>query len=247
MWVVMDCQTAIEYINLHADGMLGDADTQRLFEHIRSCEHCKIELDKTLTLKKALSSLDELEPPAGLALGAIKKAKKRRIPVFAYASAALAAALALIAVFSSDIFPNKTLDGATGSTYFKESLVQEFASADSAPAEAPELAAAPAASLAPEEGAFGSTAQDSSTESKEMGKAPVASIVIPFEESENFREALYEFFDKYDISPEQEDDSGVLFIVPEGSLTELKAILENAGVASGELAEGSAAEFIFEK
>lgn len=243
----MDCQTAIEYINLHVDGMLGDADTQRLFEHIRSCDHCKKEFDKTLALKKALSNMDELEPPAGLALGAIRKAKKRRIPVFAYASAALAAALALIVVFSSGILPNNTLDGATGSADFEEPMAREFISADSAPAEAPEMAAAPAASSAPEEEARGSAMQDSSAVRKETGKAYGASIAIPSEESEDFREALYAFFDKYDILPEQEDDSSVLFVIPEGSLTELKAILENAGIASDELAEGSAVEFVFEK
>ncbi len=246
----MDCQTAIEYINLHVDNMLGDADTQRLFEHIRSCEHCKKELDKTLMLKKTLSGMDELEPPAGLALSALKKAKKRRIPVFAYASAVLAAAIALIAVFSSDIFPNNYGDGETGSVAFEKSMVQEFAAADNAPAEEPEMAAMPDASCAPADGAImgAGEVQDNGTVRIEMSKAPAVSIIVPSDESVDFREVLYAFFDRYEISPGQADENCVLFDIPEGSLTELKAMLENAGIAYGdELVEGCAVEFVFEK
>jgi anti-sigma factor RsiW len=150
MWVVMDCQTAIEYINLHVDNMLDDACTQQLFEHISTCEHCRRELDGTLMLKKALSNFDELEPPAGLALGAIRKAKKRKLPVFAYASAAVAAAITLIAVFSSSIFPNNYGESGASVAFDKSYAAQEMEAPKAAPE--PNLAAAPAATEAPAAG-----------------------------------------------------------------------------------------------
>lgn len=246
----MDCQTAIEYINLHVDNMLDDACTQQLFEHTRSCEHCRKELDKTLMLTKALSNLDELEPPAGLALSAIKKAKKHRIPVFAYASAAVAAAIALIAVFSSSVFPNK-LNDSTESVAFEKSYAVQEMEAPKAAAE-PNLAAAPAASEDPEAGndsvTLGIGAPEDSVVRSELDSGVDISITVPAESSISFRASIESFATKYEITLEQADDTAISFVVPEGSESELKALTDNAGITyDGEITAGNLIEFTFDK
>lgn len=92
----MDCRTAQENIGLFVDGMLGEDEARRLQDHMASCPSCLKEMEDLVRVKKALGSLEELEPPAGLAQSAIKKAKKR--PWLAYVSAATAAAAAVIAL-----------------------------------------------------------------------------------------------------------------------------------------------------
>lgn len=245
----MDCQTAIEYINLHVDNMLGDADIERLFEHIRSCEHCKKELDNTLMLKNALSNLDELEPPAGLALGAIKKARKRKIPVFAYASAVLAVAIALFAVFSSALFPNDYGD-ATGSVAFEKSIAQDVEAPEAAPAsEAPQMAAMPAATAPGDEGTsmLGMTPAEGGIVRTEAANGVAVSVTVPSSSSKDFRESLNSYMDKYGVTPGKPDENIVSFSVPTGGADELKALIAAAGVSyEGELSEGSGVEFTFE-
>lgn len=101
----MDCRMAKENIWLYLDGFLDGAQKKDFEEHVQNCPACRKDLDDALRLKTALAAMGELEPPAGLARSAVRKARKRRIPPFAYITAAMAAAIALIVVLTSSIFP----------------------------------------------------------------------------------------------------------------------------------------------
>lgn len=103
----MECRIVQQNIDLFVDGMLSENDRQQLLDHAASCASCQKAIDDALSLKNALGSLGELEPPQGLAMSAIKKAKKlekKRKPLFAYvsvATAAVAAAIGLVVVLTS--------------------------------------------------------------------------------------------------------------------------------------------------
>lgn len=103
----MDCRIVQQNIDLFVDGMLSENDRQQLLDHVASCASCQKAIDDALSLKNALGSLGELEPPQGLTMSAIKKAKmseKKRKPLFAYvsvATAAVAAAIGLVVVLTS--------------------------------------------------------------------------------------------------------------------------------------------------
>lgn len=107
----MDCIEAREKINLFVDDLLDDAEKQRLIWHASMCPQCKQALDDAVRLKQALAGLKDVEPPAGLAAVAVIRAKKRRIPVFAYATAAAAAVIALAFVFSPQLLRGNDLTG----------------------------------------------------------------------------------------------------------------------------------------
>lgn len=102
----MDCIKAREKIDLYVDDMLSEAERQRLNGHVSSCSQCWKALDDAIRLKRALGNLPEIEPPAGLVASAVRKAKKRRIPVYAYATAAAAAVVALAFAFSPQLMSN---------------------------------------------------------------------------------------------------------------------------------------------
>jgi|GEM_PF-1477200 len=112
----MDCQTVKEKINLYIDGMLSSAESLQLVMHAESCPECKKELDDKLRLKKALSALGELEPPEGLAAGAVRRARKRRGVPIAYISVGVAAALALVVILTTGVLPQKANDAERIST-----------------------------------------------------------------------------------------------------------------------------------
>ena len=106
----MDCQTAKNNMHLYIDNMLSGTDRERFIHHIENCEQCRNALEDFMAVKNAMSSMNMAEPPKGLALEAIKKAKKRRIPVFAYASACIAAAAVLVVFLSTDILSGGGMD-----------------------------------------------------------------------------------------------------------------------------------------
>jgi|GEM_PF-2798469 len=101
----MDCRIVQQNIDLFVDDMLSENDRQQLLDHAASCTSCQKAIDDALRLKKALGSLDDMEPPQGLAMSAIKKAKKnKRKPLFAYvsgATAAVAAVIGLVVILTS--------------------------------------------------------------------------------------------------------------------------------------------------
>ena len=97
----MDCKTARENINIFDS--LSQKEKDNVLEHVQRCEKCNRELVNSELLLEELLGLDELEAPEGLAQSAIKKAKKRKLPIYSYVSVAAAAVIA-IAVFSSSSF-----------------------------------------------------------------------------------------------------------------------------------------------
>ncbi len=110
----MDCSEVKEKLNLYVDGMLDDAEKQSLEAHAASCPQCGKALSDALRLKRSLASLGEVEPPAGLAASAMRKAKRRHVPWYAYSAAAAAAVVALAFALSPLMTPGgvnmKSLD-----------------------------------------------------------------------------------------------------------------------------------------
>lgn len=98
----MDCKTAKEYMNMYVDNMLDEAEKDQLLLHVQSCAQCKKDYDHSIRLKEVLSGLGNVDPPEGLAQSAIKKARKKKVPAFAYISAGVAAAVALVIILSSN-------------------------------------------------------------------------------------------------------------------------------------------------
>lgn len=106
----MDCKIVQQNIDLFIDGMLSEDEQQQLLDHAASCASCQKALDDAMRLKNVLSSLGEIEPPQGLVMTSMKKAKKKK-PLFAYISAATAvvvAAVALVVVLSPGLSKTET-------------------------------------------------------------------------------------------------------------------------------------------
>ncbi len=101
----MECNEFNEKIDLFIDDMLNDAERQRLIWHASSCTSCKKAMDEAVRLKHALSNIGQVAPPAGLTASAIKKARRRHIPIYAYASVAAAALIALLVVSAPLLTP----------------------------------------------------------------------------------------------------------------------------------------------
>ena len=135
----MDCRIVQQNIDLFVDGMLSETDRQQLLDHAASCVSCQKAIDDALCLKNALGSLGELEPPQGLALSAIKKAKKKK-PLFAYvsvATAAVAAAIGLVVVLTSgtNMDHNSTRMAGESAVYSMSAADNGTGSAEMAPQE----------------------------------------------------------------------------------------------------------------
>lgn len=105
MQELINCNNATEYINMYIDNMLSDTERDQLMQHISSCAHCKKVLGDAIALKSALFGLGDVDPPAGLAATAIQKARKRRVPPFAYISGAVAAVVIAVAVIATSVLP----------------------------------------------------------------------------------------------------------------------------------------------
>lgn len=258
--LVMDCQTAIEYINAYADNMLNKKEAEQLLLHVSSCGKCKKALDDIIAIKRAIAGLDEIKPPAGLAISAIIKAKRRKIPIFAYASAGIAAAIALVAVFSSGIFNNINYTpsdkAAQPAAYSEKMAAGNALQASSEPEEAPmsDLALAPEATAMPEpmptlaptmELADG----DGNSFSGEVRTASVPFINVPADVSEDFRQALEEFLTADSIEHEFYDVGEIVtvsFVITEDKLEDLKLLIEGSFQYEGKINAGTV-EFIFSK
>ncbi len=249
----MECREAIEYINLYVDSMLSQAETELLAAHINSCTGCKKELEDITALKRALEKLDRLEPPAGLAASAVRKAKRKKIPVFAYASAGIAAAIALVAIFSSGLLNNANDMSRQKISY---SMADEnYAEEDmdgvaAAPQAMPEAASAPMPESAqiqePQEMlTMEAPAVDNSAAGRGASESYAISVPVVPENSDNVRELIESFIEKYDIEIEQTDDS-ISFVIPEQHMDELMLVIEESGIEFEQaLIEGYRIEFIF--
>lgn len=148
MWWGMDCRTVQQNLDLFVDGFLSEIDRQQLLDHAANCAACKKAAFDAVRLKNALASLGEIEPPGGLAMSAIRQAKKKK-PVFAYISvgaAAVAAAVALVVVLG----PGSGLDNSTrmsaGVEMYSESAAEEAGAQPADMMEAPQQAMGGAAS-----------------------------------------------------------------------------------------------------
>lgn len=252
--LVMDCQTAKEYINAYADNMLDKKETQQLLSHISSCSKCKKDLDDILAVKSALSGLGEIEPPAGLALSAIKKARKRKVPVFTYASAGIAAAIALVAVFSSGILNNNSSDGgvrnAAPVAYSAKSeadMEMQAPAASAAPME--EYALAPKATPEATSEATPAATDENDCAPAEMRSASVPFINVPADVSDSFRISLEDFLTVNNIEYkylEGGDIDTISFTITEDKLEELKTLISDMFEYRDKIIAGTV-EFIFSK
>ncbi len=137
----MDCRIAQENIDLFVDGFLNEKDRERLLKHAATCAVCQKAIDDAVRLKNALASLPEIEPPKGLAMSAIKKAKSKK-PLFMYvsaATAAVAAVVALVVIFTPGIGMKDATRSAGGAESGVAAAKDESPAAQMAPAEEEQL------------------------------------------------------------------------------------------------------------
>ena len=224
----MDCRTVQENIGLFVDDMLSEAEKRQLLDHTASCPSCREALEDTMRIKQALGSLNELEPPEGLARSAIAKAKKNK-PLFTYASVATAAAAAVIAlaiVLTSGPMPKNAAEDPM--MYSMDCAPAEEA-AEMAPAEEPQMEIM----TEREEGAngiFAGTAEDSA--------APIADE----EHADDVHSATY------DSEKEFTDAGNTVYFVPlslpDGTVLEGIMLTDESTVLNYRLQDQSA--FVFE-
>ena len=261
----MDCRTTKENMELYIDGFL-DAEKQQLFEmHISGCKECQRELEALAVLKRALADMGGLEPPIGLAKSAIKKARKRRLPSYAYISVAAAAVLAFIVILSTGIMINQNADmaaskekmAASGSlaqdedgAIEAETFAMDMApAAEAAPAE--DMADAPSEAVmaaAPEEAAVARS--DEALQSDVMLAESVVEpyVVTVIAGNDGIRKGLDQLIEKYKIAVSvisENETTRVSFIVPEPALADFQELTLDLQY-TGELIANGYAEFIFE-
>jgi predicted anti-sigma-YlaC factor YlaD len=270
----MDCQTAREKIDLYIDGVLNPADIELLLAHVEFCPDCRSELDDMLRLHKALASLGEVEPPAGLAAAAARKARRRRGMPFAYISVGVAAAMAFILVLTSGILPQLSnssekmmpesymmvapADGADNGTQSERAAggaaeapaAAEQAEANSASRD--DIMFSAAADAAPEETAAPETGELMQGEQMVEMAAPVPSCIV-YVTTDNrqteIRAELESIITEHDIEPTFLSDDAldtISFIVPEAAIGEVTALVEGLEI-EGEIAADTLIEFRFAK
>ncbi|MGI5850056.1 MAG: anti-sigma factor family protein [Christensenellales bacterium] len=236
----MNCQTAKDYINMYADNMLDDAEKEQLYLHINSCVYCKKELNDIMALRKALSELNEMQPPKSIALKAIKKAK-RRIPIFAYGSVVVAVAAVLAVILSSNIIPdaiNTQKNAAEQPIALSESYAEEPSVQYAADAACPKEAY-PEADMADEsmsikraEGEDDIGTGDSAILETEY--SAVYSLTVPTAISQRFEQDLDTFIVNNEIiagSIIDGDGKVTSFVIPEACFSEFISLLDDAGIS----------------
>ena len=259
----MECQKITEYIDLYLDGMLDEDEKNQFLRHIDSCAACRKEYEDFLKIKDALGSLEEKQPPERLAKTAIRKAKRRVFPVAAYASAAVAAAVALVIILSSqamqgtvvaeqvaekqmtftEVYDANVFDSEEGvaGAAFGESAEQSFAES--------EYAAMPESENAVNESADDSDLYESDMlDSQRNGIYP---ITVPGEIAESFEQILDDFIVNNDLIAGYEnkiDSRIVSFTVTEECFEQFLTMLDEAGIVfNSNLVPLSLVEFTFEK
>ncbi|MDD5017137.1 MAG: zf-HC2 domain-containing protein [Eubacteriales bacterium] len=251
----MDCQTAKENIQLYLDDMLDNAEKERLFLHVQTCARCRKELEDAAAIKKALSGLGEVQPPEGLALGAIKKAKKREFPVFVYASAGVAAAVVLGVILTSGFLSaGRNADTNSAFEATEEQAIAFSAEDESVKAESDTEEEACMDEAASDDVALG-MAEESVEESAESGDSlqsgsyAACRFTVPPEQSDGFRKTLDSFIEDNGIAAEYietEDTSVVSFVIDDAVLSEFETIVADMPY-EGELYTGCIVEFTFIK
>ncbi len=272
----MDCRTAREWIDLYIDGVIGSAQSEELHAHAASCPACKKELEDALRIKTALEALGQMEPPEGLASGAVRKVRKRKIVPIAYISAAAAAVLALVIIFTSGMLPQLS-NGSTGngsekvmmgapeqaegelfsmdlaSAAAEESAADEAAPAEMAPEimvqEAPRMESPMTAAGAKEEEA--GEASDAVADGGVAGAvpAPYCIVYVPQERSTDIRAAVENIITEYGVVYAVAVSDGReswSFILPAEALQQMTELIAELS-ADGEITADQMIEFVFGK
>lgn len=264
----MDCKAAKDVINLYIDNMLDDAEKKRLFSHVKSCDGCKKELDDALFLKKAFCRLEDIEPPIGLGVSAVKKAKKSKLPIFAYASIGVAAVAALIIFLSSGIIPgmNNSLNDSTAKEMAlyepknqaaaKDEAAGFFQKSTIAQDEAAEMREETTEQEAGDQAMAPSRAEDTmeSDESPAEESAEdidLARFAFSGADAQSFEQIIDTFIEENNIAAKYTQfDSGrtVSFVLDEESFTAFETLVIEAGLLyEGELYPGCFIEINFLK
>lgn len=205
----MDCKTADEYINLYIDDMLGEKETKELLSHVESCRKCKKELDYAYKLKMSMSQMGELESPPGLAKSAIRKARRRRIPIYAYISAGAAAVVVAVVLLSSSFLGISSSPAASEAQIENKMMAIPAPMATSAPqlaysAMAPASSAAPSAAPGASDNTGNSIMSDGLATKQDAAPQPFVYTIPP--ELSNFKDALLEFLNETGIQPDNTTD-----------------------------------------
>lgn len=259
----MDCKTAKEKINIF-DALSAD-DKERVLAHAKSCESCKKELIGSAKLRDALGSLEEFEPPFGLASSAIARAKKKsRIPPIAYISLAAAAVIAVAFIASSNLLGpggQNAVDDVQEMAV-KEQTVRandEFAAAEAPVAEMAEMEAVADEAMdtediveqAAEEPAEAMTMEALEEESEDTMARGDMSFVYVSADKIAFADALDAFFIEFDIYVEYTEFDGntsMAFFVGALQFESFIELLDQSEIAHDDsLAAGSMVEVTFVK
>ena len=251
---MMDCGKAKEYIDLYIDGRLTSEQTDQLLLHTQSCSACRKELESAIALKRSFDELPELEPPEGLAASAIKKAKKRKVPFYAYATAGVAIVAAMVAVFASGVVgqrsPNDGLYKSTADAEIFETTEDAGFSGGAQNAASSETVEDSVAMDMPasddgaesEDGAGSDSCADEEG-IEEEAMIPECKVIVYPQEAEAFRPALDDFFETNGMVPEYvrcESTEEVLFYIEEPFLEELETLLLSYDIEyEGELIPGA--------
>ncbi len=255
---MIDCQKANEYIDLYIDQRLSDDEKHRLFLHIDSCEACRKELDRAVALGKMFGELEDMEPPAGLAASAIKKAKKRKFPVFIYASAGVAAAAVLIAVLAIGLgggVQNSEMDRTTNDMALSMPVKNESVSeSDMAAGSAESDIAMDMAAEDEDAGVSEDTLEAAPQEQMETADAATDDMAlssnmyyVPTDVSGPFWDALDSFLKENDIPTDYAYDGAdnISFYVEEAYLDGLNVLTNEYGISGNALMPGMYVTYIF--
>lgn len=256
----MDCKTAKEKINIF--DALSAEEKERVLAHAHGCEACKKELIGLAKLRDALGSLEELEPPLGLAQSAIARAKKKsRIPSIAYISVAAAAVIAVVVIASSGLLApggQNAVDDVMEMAV-KEQTVRandEFAAAEAPMAEMETVDNRAMdtdfiVEEAPEELAEAMTMDASEEESDETVARGNMSFVYVSAEMNAFADGLDAFFIEFDIYVEYTEFDGntsMTFVLGVLSYDSFIGLLDQSKIEHDDsLAPGSMVEVTFVK
>jgi len=256
----MDCRSAKENIDLYVDGYLTPEQMREFESHAAACSACRNDVDNTLRLKSALAALGQLEAPEGLAQSAVRKARRRRIPPFAYITAAAAAVVALAVVVSSGILPTQDMDSGKQSERimtaesFLSGAGEESVAMDMAPADTDDPAAEWEAQEppAPMEEAPVDEQMAEVTRLEEdfvLMSAPeqFCVVTVPDDWFVDVHAALESIIVQYQIEFTSESFDGIdviSFVLPEDALEEILELTKDLPL-EGELIAGEMLQFVF--
>ena len=249
----MDCETAREKINIFDS--LSQQEKDKVLAHAQSCPGCRQELIASAKLREELAELDEVEPPAGLAQSAIKKAKKTvRIPPMAYISVAVAAVIAVAFFTASSILGPKTrttqnaLEMDSQEEMFKSVGEDSDMAAGMQAAEMPEDAADEGSYIADSDS---TVSDDTAAEDENFAPPSQSYIYVPADKAE-FAAAVEKMLEDNGIYTDSymadENSQVIIFVIGELNIDEFNALLEEYAIEyDTPITAGSIIEMTVEK